>query len=232
VTAVEQHGVILIVAAVGAEGGAVRRAFGRAGDPGDWTPEALDDRFELVVGGVGKANAAGALARFYDPARHLGAMSVGVCGSLPGGPAIGASVLATSSVNADEGLVTPDGFITCRQMGFPLGASDEAGSPPDVGWAAALRPLVDAAGPIATVSVCSGTDAAAGAVARRTGAIAEAMEGAAIAQVLARVDPGAKFCELRVVSNTTGDRDGQVWDLASAFAGLTGVLGRARTRLG
>lgn len=223
---------ILIVVAVGAEGAAVRRAFGGSGDPETWRPERLDDRFELVVGGVGKANAAGCVARFYDPARHEGAMSVGVCGSLPGGPATGASVLATASVNADEGIVTPDGFETCRQMGFPLGPTDETGSPPDPGWARALSPVVDAAGPIATVSVCSGTDAAAAGVRARTGAIAEAMEGAAIAQVLARVDPRAKFCELRVVSNNTGDRGRQVWDLPRAFGRLSEVLGRARERLG
>ncbi|MEZ6318712.1 MAG: hypothetical protein R3B49_08165 [Phycisphaerales bacterium] len=153
--------VILIVVAVGAEGAAVRRAFGGSGDPETWRPERLDDRFELVVGGVGKANAAGCVARFYDPARHEGAMSVGVCGSLPGGPRRAHGVLATASVNADEGIVTPDGFETCRQMGFPLGPTDETGSPPDPGWARALSPVVDAAGPIATVSVCSGTDAAA-----------------------------------------------------------------------
>lgn len=225
-------GVILIVVAVGAEGAAVRRAFGAGGEPELWKPERLDGRFELLVGGVGKANAAGATARFYDPTRHAGAMSVGVCGSLPGGPAVGESVLATRSVNADEGVVTPTGFLTCREMGFPLGESDDEGWAPDGAWAAGLCKLVDALGPVATVSVCSGTDEAARAVAGRTGAVAEAMEGAAIAQVLRRIDPSAAFAELRVVSNDTGDRDKQRWDLPRAFAALTGVLGRARDTLG
>jgi nucleoside phosphorylase len=58
----------------------------------------------------------------------------------------------------------------------------------------------------------------------RTGALAEAMEGAAVGMVAARL--GVAFAEVRVISNNTGDRGGQAWDLPGALAGLTRLIGR------
>jgi nucleoside phosphorylase len=78
-------------------------------------------------------------------------------------------------------------------------------------------------GRIATVSTCAGTDARAATVARRTGAVAEAMEGAAVAQVASRL--GVTFAEVRVISNTTGDRANQRWDMRGALGGLSRVAG-------
>jgi futalosine hydrolase len=76
-------------------------------------------------------------------------------------------------------------------------------------------------GVIATVSTCSGTDARAAAIAQRTGAIAEAMEGAAVALAALRIGgPGFPVLEVRAISNTTGDRPRQRWDLEAGFAGL------------
>ena len=80
-----------------------------------------------------------------------------------------------------------------------------------------LGPLF-AEGPIATVATCSGTDEAAAEVARRTGAVAEAMEGAAVVHAARRL--GVPAIELRAVSNTTGRRDRQVWDLPTAMTAL------------
>jgi futalosine hydrolase len=140
--------------------------------------------------------------------------------------ALGQSVLASHSAFADEGVLTDAGYRTIAQMGFVLG-------PPPVNDArvagharllAALTPLVDTLAPIATVSTCSGTDALARIVRDRTGAAAECMEGAAIALVCARL--GARFAELRTISNTTGDRSGQRWDSAGALARLSSILGR------
>ena len=73
-------------------------------------------------------------------------------------------------------------------------------------------------GPIATVATCSGTGTAAEEVVARTGAIAEAMEGAAVVHAARRQRVPA--IELRVVSNTTGDRDRQRWDLTGALSVL------------
>ena len=87
-----------------------------------------------------------------------------------------------------------------------------------------LKPLCDATGPVATVSTCSGTDSLAAAVQTRTGAVVEAMEGAAVALVARRLD--IPCGELRVVSNTTGDRPNQQWDIRGALDRLGAVIGR------
>jgi futalosine hydrolase len=71
------------------------------------------------------------------------------------------------------------------------------------------------------VATCSGTDAAAHAVRTRTGAMAEAMEGAAVVHAARRA--GVPAIEIRSISNTTGDRAKQQWNIAAAFAALGAV---------
>ncbi|MDX9910955.1 MAG: futalosine hydrolase [Phycisphaerales bacterium] len=146
---------------------------------------------------------------------------------------VGRPVFASHSVMGDEGLLEPahaaPRFTTIDAMGFPAvppapGMTPE--TPPDPrrpaspALASALLSRLTRAGldplrgTIATISTCSGTDAGAREVVRRTGAIAEAMEGAAIAQVCAMLS--VPFVELRVISNTTGDRAAQHWDMPRA----------------
>lgn len=196
------------------------------------TPDAIPEtwgcvraeRAVIVRTGVGKWAAAGAAARWYDPARHAGVLSFGVAGALPGsGLPLGAAVLADPSRFADEGLAAPDAFVPLSDMGFP----DDAPTAPDPASRAALAPLADRVGPIATVSTCAGTDALARAHRDRAGAVAEAMEGAAAGAAVRRTDPRARFAELRVVSNTTGNRPDQAWDLPLALARMTELLGPA-----
>jgi nucleoside phosphorylase len=89
------------------------------------------------------------------------------------------------------------------------------------GWLVERLREVDGAakvGGVATVSTCSGTDVLAARVCERTGAVAEAMEGAAVALVGARL--GVAAGEVRVISNTTGERSRQVWDLPTALRGV------------
>jgi futalosine hydrolase len=57
----------------------------------------------------------------------------------------------------------------------------------------------------------------------RTGAVAEAMEGAAVGLVAHRL--GIPFGEVRIISNTTGDRNLQRWDMKRALASLSEVIG-------
>lgn len=206
----------------------------------------------IRTAGVGRVNAAVAATRAIlseEPPDVL--VSAGVAGSLPpfettssgapspappaaaASPAIGTLVLASEAVYAEEGLLGPDGFVTTDEMGFPLGPFSGNRIPADaellerVEAAAQTLALSDARaivrGPVATVATCSGTDAGARTVAHRTAAIAEAMEGAAVLHVASvqRV-PGL---ELRGISNTTGDRPAQRWDLD---AGLEAVSLAAR----
>lgn len=190
-----------------------------------WELHRLTDRLDLVVTGISKANAAGAVARVLDPREHAAVLSLGVAGALPGsGLSIGDVVLSESSVFADEGRQVPEGFQDCAAMGYPLGLGGGASAPMDCDLLEAIRPLADAAGPIATVSICSGTDGGAKAIRGRTRALAEAMEGAAVGLVAERL--AVRFGEVRVISNTTGDRDQQVWDLPRALDALSRLIGR------
>ncbi|MCB9841429.1 MAG: futalosine hydrolase [Phycisphaeraceae bacterium] len=230
---------VLLVVAAPSEARAVLRGFdadGASGE-GDWVLHPLAPGFELLVTGVGKSNAAGAVGRLLDPARHGCVVNLGVCGALPVGGgtplrfdrSICDVVLADGSVFADEG-VEGERFVTTSELGFPPTplSTDEAFRPaPDL--RARLGPLATVVAPIATVSTCAGTDALALRIAARTGAAAEAMEGAAIALVCHRL--AVAFAELRVVSNTTGSRTDQRWDLPGSLARLSDVARAVRTAL-
>ncbi|MBL0921339.1 MAG: futalosine hydrolase [Phycisphaerales bacterium] len=221
----------LIVVAARAEAEAVTRAFALEGDPREWTATRLDHRLDLLLTGIGKANAAGAVARCLGADTYRAVVNLGVCGSLPdlAGRMLppGEAALGTAAAFADEGLLSPEGFRDVAEMGFgPL--SDLPGGgvsiPCDAALVRALSALGGLSGTIATVSTCSGTDALALEIARRSGAPVEAMEGAAIALVSARLR--TPFAEWRVVSNTTGDRARQRWDLRLALSRLTEAAAR------
>ncbi len=191
----------------------------------------LHDGAEIIVSGIGRTNAAAATTEAMICGGPVDAvMSAGVAGVLPGGDLpVGAAVVATRCVYVEEGLIAPTGFADMAAMGFSLGDFEGNAVPVDARLLSRLAPLFRA-GPIATVATCSGTDAAASAVARRTGAIAEAMEGAAVVHAARRKKIPA--IELRVVSNTTGDRDRQQWDMAGALIALGRAVGQALAALG
>lgn len=230
---------VLLVVAAPSEARAVLRGFDADGAVGerDWMCHPLATGFELLVTGVGKSNAAGAVGRLLDPVRHWGVVNLGVCGALPVGGGtplrfergIGDVILADGSVFADEG-VEGERFVTTSELGFPPTpvSTDKAFRPsPDL--RARLEPLAIVVAPIATVSTCAGTDALALRIAARTGAAAEAMEGAAIGLVCHRL--AVPFAELRVVSNTTGFRTNQRWDLPGSLARLSDVARSLRAAL-
>jgi futalosine hydrolase len=215
----------LLVVAAPAEARAVLKGLGADEEvaEGNWRVRQDLAGFDVLITGVGKANAAGATARALDLSRHQAVLSIGVAGALPGsGLAVGDVVAAEASTFADEGLLTPERFLDCHAMGFPFGAFEGAAVPVDPRLLGVIRPLSKATGPIATVSTCAGVDALAAEVRARTGALAEAMEGAAVGLVANRL--GAPFAELRVISNTTGDRAAQTWDLKGALARLEAVV--------
>jgi futalosine hydrolase len=221
---------LLVAVAAPSEARAVLAALGVDSDgamaavTGPWRLQQVAADVDLVITGVGKVNAGGGIARVLDLVRHGGVLNLGIAGALPGGGAgLGAIVAASASVYADEGLLTPDGFTDCAGMGFPLGPFAGSAIAADQGLMGALGSVADLVAPIATVSTCSGTDALATEVARRTGAVAEAMEGAAGAHVAARL--GVPFLEVRAISNTTGDRAGQRWDVRPALEALGRVIG-------
>ena len=181
----------------------------------------------VVTGGVGRTNAAVATTRsVLEHGPFDAVVSIGIAGSLPGSDlAIGDVVVASSSIYFEEGLLAPDGFHDLASMGFPLGDFEGNAIPGDqklLAMAGSLGVL----GPIAMVACCSGTDEAARTVVQRTGAVAEAMEGAAVLHAGRAL--GLPGIEVRAVSNTTGDRDRQTWDLVGGLE----ALGAASRRLG
>lgn len=236
------RGVLLVVAAP-SEAEAICQACGVAPPTRDWQVVPVAQGVELVRSGVGKVNGALAVARCVDPSRHGLVLSMGVGGAYgaDGSRRLLQVVVATESVYADEGIARSGGFTTIAQAGFPPGGSLEGERAftgmgvADEGVAEELARRLEQAsrpverGAVLTVSTCSGTDELAAAYAtRHQGAIAEGMEGAAVGHAVARWFAGnVRFGEIRVISNTTGDRDKQVWKLREALA----VLGDSAKRL-
>ncbi len=220
---------MLLAVAAPAELRAVLAGLGAADDgPSAWRERVVSPGVGVVLTGVGKANAAGAVGHVLRPEIHAGVLSVGIAGALPtlsGDPplAILDAVAATACVFGDEGVQSPTEFRDLPSLGFPFGGFEGSGVPVDQEWLGELSGITGRAGAVATVSTCSGIDALARAVAARTGALAEGMEGAAVALVAHHL--GVKCGELRVISNTTGDRDRQVWRVKEALAQLTHLIG-------
>lgn len=197
-----------------------------------WPIIPVNPKVTVALSGIGRANAAGATVQALTLRRYAAVLNVGVAGALHGSElSVGDVVLATHSVFAEEGIDLPDGPADMSALEFPLG---------DEPWCDGNRVRPDAAlldvlagsigqgverGIVATVARCSGTDRAAAAVASQTGARAEAMEGAAV--LLAAHRMGVHRCaEVRVISNTCGDRLRQHWDLSAAFNRIDLMLQR------
>ena len=205
---------VLIITAVQAEADAIGRPSGTF----------------VVAGGIGRTNAAAATtAAILSDGPFAWVMSAGIAGALPNsGLRIGEIVIANKCVYAEEGLMTPDGFQDMKQMGFSLGNFDGNTVPVDAWMLEQLSPL-GTVGAIATVATCSGTDERAKLVEERTSCICEAMEGAAVVHAANRVS--ASGIEIRSISNRTGDRDKQEWDIELALNTLGQVVNSAITAL-
>jgi len=184
----------------------------------------------VVVGGIGKTNAAASTtSAIHVEGPFDWVVSAGVAGTLPNsGLSIGDVVVADTCVYAEEGLVTPDGFQDMKAMGFSLGDFSGNNVPVDP-WMLGRLGGIGKIGSIATVATCSGTDEQAQCIADRTGCLCEAMEGAAVVHA-ARLS-GLPAIEIRAISNTTGHRDSQQWDLNLALANLGVAVNAAITTL-
>jgi futalosine hydrolase len=195
---------ILIMTAVDAEA----RAIGVMNDA------------KVLVGGIGRTNAAAAATEAILKQQHKidAVISAGVGGALPGSKlSPGDSIVASRCIYLEEGILTPHGFTDMRGLGFSLGDFEGNAVPVDerlLDVLGAIFPI----GPIATVATCSGTDESAAEVVRRTGALAEAMEGAAVVHAARRL--GVPAIEIRAISNFAGDRANQQWDFARGLQAL------------
>lgn len=179
----------------------------------------------IVALGVGKAASAAAMTRALLERPPAWVLLFGVCGVYPAAHGnatelpVGALCLVGEDLLADEGVAAEDGFLSLASLG--LGAVGPFPADP-TRTSAAARVLAAPVVRGATVSTCSGTDAASQALARRSAAQVETMEGAAVAMVCAH--HGVPLVQLRCVSNRTGDRARGGWDLHGAVATLQSAV--------
>lgn len=204
---------LLVVTAVEAEAEAVRSGL-RSG--------LGTDRVTVAPVGVGPAAAAAGTARLLALAEAGGRpYRAVICAGIGGGfvdrVPVGATVLASRSVAGDLGAQSPEGFIPLDELGFGQISADA-----DATLFATLRATLPQAivGAVLTVSTVSGTAETAQALAaRHPDAVAEAMEGYAVA--CAAAGAAVPFAELRTVSNPIGPRDRAGWRIREAFDALT-----------
>lgn len=177
-----------------------------------------------AVIGVGKVAAAMRTTELLLATRPAWLLLVGVCGAYPGGPAVGSLCVVGEDRLADEGIGLAGGaFVGISAMGL----GDEGPFAADVGRSRAIAGVIE--GPIvagATVSTCSACDDRSLALAGRTGAQVETMEGAAVLQVCQHL--GVPAVQLRCVSNRTGAREAAGWDLHGAAARLQAAVRRLK----
>ena len=165
----------------------------------------------LVETGVGPVNAAFALTRALSAAPADAVLVCGVGGAYPGsGLEPGEVVCASSETYGDLGAESPDGFLDMQALGFPIGP-----------FTLNLFP-VERRVPFVTCSTCTGTDARAAEIERRTGGAVESMEGAAIVHVATLM--GVRVGEVRGISNRAGLRDRASWRLDEAAAAARKAL--------
>ncbi|MBG83912.1 MAG: futalosine hydrolase [Phycisphaerae bacterium] len=177
----------------------------------------------VVAGGVGRTNAAASTTRcLLEDGPFSMVISAGIAGILPGNDLeVGDVLLANECVYMEEGIETPEGFQDLDAMGFPLGEFRGNHVPVD-GPLLEKCPAHLPRGPIATVATCSGTDELASLVEKRTGAMAEAMEGAAVLHAAGLL--GVPGLEIRSMSNFTGHRSAQQWDIPKALESLRNTV--------
>lgn len=179
----------------------------------------------LVVGGLGKINAAAATAFAIERYRPRLIINCGCAGAFVGaGIAVGDVAVATEEIAADEGVLTAGGWEPLDSIGIPV-VETAAGAcfnsiplnkqvADDFVAIVRLNGFSVARGAFATVSTCSGTLARGNELRERFGVICESMEGAAVAQVALRY--GVDCLEVRGVSNLVEDRDLSRWDIPRA----------------
>lgn len=165
----------------------------------------------IVVTGVGPVNAAHAVTLEIVRQKPESIVVCGVGGAYPGsGLAVGDVACADMECYGDLGSASPTGFLDMKALGFPVVASPGPiyNDLPMQIWPVERRVK------FVTVTTCTGTDAAARALAARTGGAVENMEGAAVAHVACL--HGIPVGEVRGISNMVTDRDTSRWRLREA----------------
>jgi futalosine hydrolase len=169
------------------------------------------DDIRIVETGVGSVNAAHSVTLAMAQQRPTMIVSCGIGGAYPSsGLQPGDVVCAGEEVYGDLGAQSPEGFLDMKALGFAVvpGPTPLFNELPLQVFPLARRVR------FVTVSTCTGTDAVASEMQRRTGGAVENMEGAAIAHVANF--HGIPVGEVRGISNMVGNRDKAAWRLKDA----------------
>ncbi len=184
----------------------------------------------LSHGGIGSVNMAIQLTRFLSEHSPTAVLLCGCGGAYPESSLpIGSLTLAKTETFGDLGVATAEKFISLDRLDLPqnpqLAPIVQQTFTLDsdlLKWAQEILPGA-VSGPFVTVNRCSGTSGLSSELQQRTGGICENMEGAAAAQVCAEFD--IPLLELRGISNPTGTRDPQQWNIKrGSEAAQLGVL--------
>ncbi len=184
----------------------------------------------LSHGGIGQVNMAMQLTRLLDTYKPDAVLLCGCGGSYPASRLkIGDLALAISEFYADLGVATTEQFTPLEKLDLPqnpqLSPLIRQSFSLDKNLLERAHKILPEAvcGPFATVNCCSGTPDLSFELEKRSSAICENMEGAAAAQVCANF--AVPLLELRGISNPTGTRDPQQWDIiGGAEAAQNGIL--------
>lgn len=152
-------------------------------------------------------------------------LQFGVGGAYPNsGLNLGDVVLATSECDPQSGIETPHGFRDLTWLGFPIAERFPNRLPIENQWSKWIAQKLPetVCAEVATVVTCSGVNSSALHIEKLSGAKVEVMEGFPAAWISSCLN--LPFAELRVISNTTGDRSQQRWDLEGACVKLTAVV--------
>jgi futalosine hydrolase len=179
----------------------------------------------LCAGGVGKINAAAAAAALIERQKPRLVINTGCAGAYPGsGLFVGDLAVASNEILGDEGVQTAEGWKDLRFMELTSCVQGKRSYhneiPLSIHAAEKAMQLADYYGVLlmrgrfVTVSTCSGTRQRGETLARHFNAIAESMEGAAVAQICVR--SGVDCLEIRGISNLVTDRDMSAWDIPRA----------------
>ena len=174
----------------------------------------------LAITGIGPVNAAHSLTRELEASRPTLVLQFGIGGAyVPSGVSVGQVACATEELYGDLGAITPDGWLSMEDLGFPVVPSDPPRFnrfPLDATLVARAAEACGAVcGPFLTTSRCTGVRDIGDALHARTGGICENMEGAAAAHVCALYD--VPFLEVRGISNLVEDRDRDAWRVDEAI---------------
>jgi futalosine hydrolase len=179
----------------------------------------------LCSAGVGKINAAAATAILIERCRPGLVITTGCAGAYTGsGLSIGDLVVASEEVLGDEGVLTSTGWQDLRMMKLPSLVQGNRlyynEIPLSKHAAEKAMQLADyygvnlTRGRFITVSTCSGSRQRGEELARRFSAVAENMEGAAVALTCLRY--GIDCLEIRGISNLVDERDMKAWNIPVA----------------